>query len=606
MKIIGISAFYHDSAAVLIENGEILYAIQEERFSRIKNDPSFPTKSIQYILEKSNCVIDDIDYFIFYEKPFLKFHRILETQLRNIPWSWLNFIKSIPLWIGNKLFQENIIRQELVRLGASKDLKLKLFFSEHHLSHAASAFFPSPFEEALVITLDGVGEWATASVSLGKDNKLTRMKEIDFPDSLGLLYSAITQILGFKVNSGEYKVMGLAPYGEPVFYELIRSNVIDIKNDGSFRLNQAFFNYQTGLSMASKKLLHLFGLNSFRNPAEEILEVHQNIAASIQKVVNEIFISMGKDLLNEYGVRNICLAGGVALNCVANGELLRETDVSNIWIQPAAGDAGGALGAALAFWHLALDAPRQINKPDSMKNSFLGTSFSNPDVAEDLEVARAIYNFVPEDLIFDKVAKELADGKIVGWFQGAMEFGPRALGARSILADPRDPEMQQRLNLKTKFRESFRPFAPAVIEEDLNLFFDLACPSPYMLLVDYVKESLRVSSSMTAKKSIQEIRSVLPSITHVDFSARIQTVSKETNHRFYSLLNKFKSHTGIGVLVNTSFNLRGEPIVSSPLDAYRCFMSNDIDVLVIENYVLHKSDQPHQNKLDYRKSLHED
>ena len=603
-SILGISAFYHDSAAALVVDGEIIAAAQEERFSRKKHDPSYPLNAINYVLNEGKIQLSSVDYIIFFEKPFLKFERLLETYMAFAPRGFTSFSLSMPLWLREKLFQKKFLFEKLKQHDVNfKDIA-KIKFSEHHFSHAASAFFPSPFKEAIVLTLDGVGEWATTTVAVGKDNKLEMIKEIHFPHSLGLLYSAFTYYTGFKVNSGEYKVMGLAPYGKPKYKDLIIKELMDLKADGSFKLNMKYFNYATGLTMTNKKFSNLFG-HPVRDPKKDLLnDFHMDIASSIQAVTEEIVIRLTKNIANEYKIKNLCLAGGVALNCVANGRILREKIFNNIWIQPAAGDAGGSLGAALAYWHHELKKPREIFK-DQMKGAYLGPKFSEKQIERQLSQLKGKYYRKTSNEISLIVAKELSNSKTVGWFQGRMEFGPRALGGRSILADPRSEKMQKELNLKIKFRESFRPFAPSVLREEVNNWFELNYDSPYMLLVSEVKKNMQINMSEKDKKlfGIEKLnikRSSIPAITHVDYSARIQTVHKETNPKYYDLLNEFKKITGCPVLVNTSFNVRGEPIVCSIEDAFNCFMGTNLDILVLENFILFKNEQDQSLIKDYK------
>ena len=603
-SILGISAFYHDSAAALVVDGEIIAAAQEERFSRKKHDPSYPLNAINYVLNEGKIQLSSVDYIIFFEKPFLKFERLLETYMAFAPRGFTSFSLSMPLWLREKLFQKKFLFEKLKQHDVNfKDIA-KIKFSEHHFSHAASAFFPSPFKEAVVLTLDGVGEWATTTVAVGKDNKLEMIKEIHFPHSLGLLYSAFTYYTGFKVNSGEYKVMGLAPYGKPKYKDLIIKELMDLKADGSFKLNMKYFNYATGLTMTNKKFSNLFG-HPVRDPKKDLLnDFHMDIASSIQAVTEEIVIRLTKNIANEYKIKNLCLAGGVALNCVANGRILREKIFNNIWIQPAAGDAGGSLGAALAYWHHELKKPREIFK-DQMKGAYLGPKFSEKQIEKQLSQLKGKYYRKTSNEISLIVAKELSNSKTVGWFQGRMEFGPRALGGRSILADPRSEKMQKELNLKIKFRESFRPFAPSVLREEVNNWFELNYDSPYMLLVSEVKKNMQINMSEKDKKlfGIEKLnikRSSIPAITHVDYSARIQTVHKETNPKYYDLLNEFKKITGCPVLVNTSFNVRGEPIVCSIEDAFNCFMGTNLDILVLENFILFKNEQDQSLIKDYK------
>jgi carbamoyltransferase len=606
MYILGISAFYHDSAACLIDDGEIIAAAQEERFTRIKYDANFPVNAITYCLAEVNLTPDKIDYIVFYDKPFLKFERLLETYLAFAPRGFQNFVTSVPIWVKEKLFQKSLITKTLRDLwGKEIDWTERLIFSEHHLSHAASAFFPSPFNEAAVLTMDGVGEWSTTSLAIGHGNELSVHKEINFPHSLGLLYSAFTYYVGFKVNSGEYKLMGLAPYGEPKYSNLIKENLIDIKDDGSFALDLNFFNYCTGLTMTNEKFNILFG-GVPRNPETEISQRDMDIAASIQKVTEEVLIKLVKGVAKTSGQKNLCLAGGVALNCVANGKLLSEEIFEDIWVQPASGDAGGALGAALGAYHIMLNKKRKPpDKIDSMKGSFLGPEYSELKINETLEGCGAVFSNHSQDQIIELTAKDLADGKAVGWFSGRMEFGPRALGNRSILADPRSESMQKILNLKVKYRESFRPFAPSILREDLSDWFEMDTDSPYMLLVANVVESQRKAitkeeSVLSGVDKINYPRSTIPAVTHVDFSSRIQTVHKETNLTFYRLLEQFKKLTNFPVLVNTSFNVRGEPIVLTPEDAFRCFMGTELDVLVMGNAYMKKAEQPKSLYSNYR------
>ena len=594
-KIIGISAFYHDSAASLIEDGVIIAAAQEERFSRKKHDERFPTNAIKFLLEKSNCSLNEIDKIIFYEKPFLKFERLLETYIAFSPKGFKQFSRAIPIWLKEKLFQKKQITNYLKNIDNSFFPGNKIFFSEHHFSHAASAFYPSPFNNAIILTADGVGEWATTTVAIGNGNTIEMKKEIEFPHSLGLLYSAFTYYTGFKVNGGEYKLMGLAPYGEPKFVKTILDNLIDIKYDGSFRLNQDYFDYATGLTMTNKKFNDLFG-SLPRNPdSEDISQFHMDIGASVQKVTEDIMVKIARNLRKEYGIENLCLAGGVALNCVANGKILKEKIFKNIWIQPAAGDAGGSLGAALGYWYNELKMERPNKNIDSMKCSYLGPEYSNEKIKGMLIDIGAKFDTFANDKLLDFTSDKLAEGKAVGWFQNKMEFGPRALGGRSILGDARSPEMQKKLNLKVKFRESFRPFAPAILLEDINEWFDLESESPYMLLVGKVKEDKLIEQTSDQKlakglEKLNIVRSKIPAVTHVDNSARIQTVTAE-NGIYYDLIKSFKKKTGCPVIVNTSFNVRGEPPVNTPIDAYKCFMATDLDILVLGNCVMEKQNQ---------------
>ncbi len=593
--ILGISAFYHDSAAAIINNGKIIAAAQEERFTRKKHDAKFPQHAINYVLNKTNISLDKVNYIVFYEKPFLKFERLLETYVANAPQGFPSFRTAMPIWLREKLFQKTFLVKELKQHSNNFTVD-KLLFAEHHLSHAASAFYPSPFQEAVVLTLDGVGEWATTTVSIGKGNNLEIVKEIHFPHSLGLLYSAFTYYLGFKINSGEYKVMGLAPYGEPKYKKLILDNLIDIKEDGSFYLNQSFFNYTTGLTMINQKFLNLFG-NPIRESERDLLtQFHMDIASSIQAVIEETILKITKKLSEEYKISNLCMAGGVALNCVANTKILKAGHFKNLWVQPASGDAGGALGSALLVWYKELNKSRTVSDVDSMQGSLLGPEFDQEEIKKSLLKCGAKFEVLDDNSIINKTAKALVEGKAIGWFQGRMEFGPRALGARSIIADPRSEKMQKILNLKIKYRESFRPFAPSVLRKDLNEWFDFDYDSPYMLLVSDVKKNIRYELSEADKKlfGIDKLnikRSKIPAVTHVDYSARVQTVHRDTNPKYYSLISKFKEITGCPIIVNTSFNVRGEPIVCSPTDAFKCFMGTQLDVLVIGNYFLIKKDQ---------------
>lgn len=602
MKILGLSAFYHDSGAALIEDGNIIAAAQEERFTRVKHDAGFPVKSIEYCLKQAGLKPSDIDGIAFYEKPFLKFERLLETYLAFAPKGFLSFTKAIPLWLNEKLFQKKLLKEEFVKLGFSEKQSNEVLFSTHHLSHAASAFFASPFEESLVLTMDGVGEWDTTTVYLGKGHQLKKVYELHFPHSLGLLYSAFTYYCGFKVNSGEYKLMGLAPYGKPKFADKIKKHIIDIKEDGSFRLDLSYFDYCTGLTMTNQKFNALFE-NNYRAPESKLEQIHMDLAASIQVVLEEIVVKICCHLKTKYSQTNLCLAGGVALNCVANGKIHKLDIFKNIWVQPAAGDAGGSLGAALAAYHMHHEKPRVVNSDDSMQGSYLGPQFNDSEIEDFLKSKNASYFRLADDSLLEYTVLKLADEKVIGWFQGRMEFGPRALGARSIIADSRSEKMQKVLNLKIKFRESFRPFAPAVLEEDVAEWFDYNQKSPYMLMVANVhsdKLTANYSTNRTGIELLNEIRSVIPAVTHIDKSARIQTVSKKTNSRFHALISKFKEKTGVPVLINTSFNIRGEPIVCSPSDAYKCFMGTHMDLLILENFVLVKEDQPPENANDYQ------
>jgi carbamoyltransferase len=597
MYILGISAFYHDSAACIIRDGEIIAAAQEERFSRVKHDERFPQNAIKYCLDEAQILPTDLSYVVFYEKPFLKFERLLETYLAFVPRGFFSFSKSMPLWIKDKLFQKTTIIKKLNDVfGSEIDFEKKLLFSEHHLSHAASAYYPSPFKNAAILTLDGVGEWTTASLSIGNDHQIDIREEIKFPHSIGLLYSAFTYYTGFKVNSGEYKVMGLAPYGEPKYVDKIKSNLINISDDGSFQLDMSYFSFAHGLTMTNSKFHKLFG-GLPRQPESEITQKQMDLAASIQKVTEEILISLAKSIANKTGEKNLCLAGGVALNCVANGKLLREKIFDNIWIQPASGDAGGAIGAALAAYHMHFNKERIVtSSQDSMKGSYLGPSFTDREIEETLLKHNAVFHKLNHREMIETVASSLADQKAVGWMQGRMEFGPRALGARSIIADPRSKIMQKQLNLKVKYRESFRPFAPSVLREDVSEWFEHETDSPYMLLVADVVNEKRIKMSRVEKQlfGIDKLnipRSTVPSITHVDYSARIQTVHADTNPNYHELISTFREKTGCPMLINTSFNVRGEPIVCSPEDAFRCFMGTDLDLLVLNDFILHKSEQ---------------
>ncbi|MBP5858133.1 carbamoyltransferase [Marivibrio halodurans] len=609
MKILGLSAFYHDSAAALLVDGKLIAAAQEERFSRKKHDAEFPTQALKYCLEEGGLALDDLDYIAFYDKPFLKFERLLETYVAFAPRGFNSFRMAMPVWLGEKLFQRHLIGSQVKDQFASGfDTKEKLLFSEHHLSHAASAFYPSPFEEAVVLTMDGVGEWATTSVARGSGNMLEVIKEIHFPHSIGLLYSAFTYYLGFKVNSGEYKVMGLAPYGEPKYVQSILNNIIDVKPDGSFRLNQDYFNYCTGLTMTNDRFAALFG-EAVREPDEQLTQFHMDIAASVQAVTEEIVLRLARSLRAETGIPNLCLAGGVALNCVANGKIVKEGIYDNVWIQPASGDAGGAVGAALATHYMNFGNSRTVqNQPDGMSGAYLGPEFDQPDIIRRLTEAGAHFEVLEDDDLYDSIVAALAEGKAVGWMQGRMEFGPRALGARSILGDPRSETMQKTLNLRVKHRESFRPFAPSILREHVSDWFDIDADSPYMLIVADVADGKRrtMTDEEAALFGIEKLnvpRSEIPAVTHVDYSARVQTVDKRTNPRYHALISRFKEATGCPVLVNTSFNVRGEPIVCTPEDAFRCFMGTDIEVLVVGNCLLHKNDQNSALKLDYKNAF---
>lgn len=605
--ILGISAYYHDSAAALVVDGQVVAAAQEERFTRKKHDSNFPEHAVKYCLEEAGIELSDVDHVAFYDKPFLKFERLMETYAAFAPRGFRSFAMAMPLWLKEKLFQKKLLTDQLREIEPQFTAE-RLLFSEHHQSHAASAFFPSPFEEAVVLTADGVGEWATTSVAIGRGNTLETVKEIHFPHSLGLLYSAITYYIGFRVNSGEYKVMGLAPYGAPRFKDLILENLLDLKEDGSFQLNMEFFDYCTGLTMTNDKFSDLFG-EPVRGPEALLTPFHMDVAASVQAVTEEVMLTMTRSLAAETGIRNLCLAGGVALNCVANGEILRDGSFDEIWIQPAAGDAGGSVGAALAAYHQHLEQPRKLNGVlDGMSGSYLGPSFEQSDVEARLTAAGAKFETLDDTALVTRTAEALADEQAIGWFQGRMEFGPRALGNRSIIGDPRSPKMQKTLNLRVKFRESFRPFAPSVLREDVADWFELDGDSPYMLLVADVQENIRremteEEQALFGIEKLNVVRSELPAVTHVDYSARIQTVHEETNPRYHALINAFKAKTGCPVVVNTSFNVRGEPIVGTPEDAFRCFMGTDIEVLVVGNCFLRKEDQDPALKLDYKNSF---
>ena len=609
MKIIlGISAFYHDSAASIIIDGEIIAAAQEERFTRKKHDSSYPYNSIEFVLKYADIKLSQVDHIVFYEKPFLKFERLLETYVGFAPKGFTQFLKSMPIWLKDKLFQKKLLMDNLKRHENDFKDETKLLFSEHHLSHAASAFYPSPFEEAIVLTADGVGEWATTTVAIGKGKKLEIKKEIHFPHSLGLLYSAFTYYTGFKVNSGEYKLMGLAPYGNPIYVDKILENLIDIKEDGSFWLDQSYFNYATGLTMTNEKFNILFGQKPRDSKKEQLTQFHMDIAASIQKITEDIMIKLAKSLKEEFDIPNLCLAGGVALNCVANGKLLKEKIFEKIWVQPASGDAGGSLGGALAVWHGELNEERKINLKDSMKGSYLGPEYSDNLIKDELDKIGAIYQELNEKEILEKTADDLSNSLAIGWFQGRMEFGPRALGGRSIIGDPRSSTMQKNLNLKVKYRESFRPFAPSILNEDASDWFDIQSNSPYMLFVANIKKDKTLDMTEEQKKlfGIEKLnikRSEIPAVTHVDYSARIQTVNENTNKKYFDLIKKFKEKTGCPVIVNTSFNVRGEPIVNTPLDAYNCFMGTELDKLVIGNFYLDKKEQDQSLIKDYKKEF---
>ena len=607
-KILGISAFYHDSAASIIVDGKIIAAAQEERFTRKKHDPSYPFNAIEFVLSYANIKLSDLDQIVFFEKPFLKFERLLETYVAFAPRGFKSFCMSMPIWLKDKLFQKKLLFNELKKHDKNFNDDSKIYFSDHHLSHAASAFFPSPFEEALILTADGVGEWATTTVAVGKGNNLEIKKEIHFPHSVGLLYSAFTYYTGFKVNSGEYKLMGLAPYGKPIYEDKIKNNLIDIKEDGSFHLEQKYFNYATGLTMTSKKFDNLFGQNPRDSKKEKLTQFHMDIAASIQKVTEDIMIKLAKSLKQEFNIPNLCLAGGVALNCVANGKILKEKIFDNIWVQPAAGDAGGSLGAALALWHIEQNNPRKVNSKDDMQGSYLGPEYTQTQIEEQLDRIGAKYETLNEDDLIDIASTNLSSGEAIGWFQGRMEFGPRALGGRSILGDPRSSETQKNLNLKVKYRESFRPFAPSILRDDLSEWFDTNVDSPYMLMVSNINKDKVIEMSEDEKKlfgidKLNVKRSEIPAVTHVDYSARIQTVHKETNEKYFKLIKKFKEKTNCPIIVNTSFNVRGEPIVNTPLDAFNCFMGTELDKLFIGNCYLDKKQQDPMLKKDYTKKF---
>ena len=606
-SILGISAFYHDSAACILKDGKIIAAAQEERFTRKKHDPNYPHNAIEFVLKYANLKLSEVDQIVFFEKPFLKFERLLETYVAFAPRGFISFAKAMPLWIKEKLFQKNLLFNKLKEHDENYKSDQNIYFSDHHLSHAASAFFPSPYNEAVVLTADGVGEWATTTVAVGKDNHLEIKKEIHFPHSLGLLYSAFTYYIGFKVNSGEYKLMGLAPYGSPIYEDKIKK-MLDLKKDGTFRLDQQYFNYATGLTMTNEKFYNLFGQKPRDPEIEKITQFHMDVAASIQKVTEEIMLNLVRSIRKEFGIKNLCLAGGVALNCVANGKILQEKIFDNIWIQPAAGDAGGSLGAALALWYIDQKNERTVNPNDEMNGSYLGTEFSQDEIEKELNSLGANFETLNYDELIDKTAHIISNEKAVGWFQGRMEFGPRALGSRSILGDPRSDKMQKNLNLKVKYRESFRPFAPSVLREDLSDWFNINVDSPYMLLVGNVNSNKKIEMTEQQKKlfgidKLNVKRSKIPAVTHIDYTARVQTVSKDTNKRYYDLISKFKEKTGCPVVVNTSFNVRGEPIVNTPTDAFNCFMGTDLDFLVIGNCILEKNKQDIEFKKDYSKEF---
>ena len=611
MKILGLSAYYHDSAACLVIDGEIAAAAQEERFTRKKHDATFPVNAIKYCLQEAKIGAADLDYVVFYDKPFLKFERLFETYLAFAPKGFKSFATSLPVWLKDKLFQKTMITDAFKdAFGQDIDWISKLLFSEHHLSHAASAFFPSPFEEAAVLTMDGVGEWTTTSLAIGSGNTLSVHKEIHFPHSLGLLYSAFTYYTGFKVNSGEYKLMGLAPYGEPKYIQLIKDHLIDIKEDGSFHMDMSYFNYCTDLTMTNDKFADLFG-GPARQSEGTLTQREMDLAASVQAVTEEVVIKLAKGIRKSTGQKNLCLAGGVALNCVANGKLLRENVFDNLWGQPAAGDAGGAIGAALGAYHLMLNQPRMLKAGDAMKGSYLGPVYEQHDIEQRLKAAGAVFTVVSEDSMIAETAQALADGKAVGWHQGRMEFGPRALGGRSIIADPRSPSVQKQLNLKVKYRESFRPFAPSVLREHVSEWFDLVNDSPYMLLVADVHNNKQMEMNEEQQKlfgidKLNVPRSEIPAVTHVDYSARIQTVHESTNPKYHKLISKFYELTGCPVIVNTSFNVRGEPIVNTPEDAFSCLMGTEMEFMAVGNCILRKEDQDRALAKDYKNAYEPD
>ena len=606
--ILGISSYYHDSAATIIIDGKIIAAAQEERFTRIKHDSTYPFNAVNFVLDYAKIKLSEVDSIIFYEKPFLKFERLLETYVAFAPRGFKQFLKAMPTWIKEKLFQKKILFDQLKEHDEKFNDENKIFFSDHHLSHAASAFFPSPFQEAIVLTADGVGEWATTTVAVGKGNNLEVKKEIHFPHSLGLLYSAFTYYAGFKVNSGEYKLMGLAPYGSPIYAEKIIKNLIDVKEDGSFWLDQNYFDYATSLTMTNDKFDNLFGQKARDSKKEKLTQFHMDIAASIQKVTEDIMIKIVKSLKEEFNIPNLCLAGGVALNCVVNGKILNSKIFDNIWIHPAAGDAGGSLGAALALWHIDQNNPREVNLEDGMQGSYLGPEYKQSEIEKELDEIGALYQVKNEEDLIDCTAEDLSKGDAIGWFQGRMEFGPRALGGRSILGDPRSEIMQKNLNLKVKYRESFRPFAPSILREDVSDWFEMSNDSQYMLIVANINSKKIIKMTEEQKKlfGIDKLnikRSEIPAVTHIDYSARVQTVSKKTNPKYHQLLKKFKEKTNCPVIVNTSFNVRGEPIVNSPLDAFKCFMGTELDKLVIGNCYLSKDNQNKDLKSEYKEKF---
>ncbi len=603
-KILGISCFFHDSAAAYIQEGKIVNAFQEERFSRIKHDDAFPKFSILKILEINKLKLNDFDAIVFYEKPFQKFVRLIETYVKNAPKGFTSFKAAIPIWVKEKLYMKKMIYQNLSKI--DKIIDKKIFFSEHHLSHAASSFYPSPFTKAAVLVVDGVGEWATTSLWLGENKKIRKLKQINFPDSLGLLYSSFTQYLGFKVNSGEYKLMGLAPYGKPIYKNLIYKKLIKIYDDSSYSLNIKYFDFETGLSMINNKFQNLFGQATRKSDTEKLNKFHADVAASIQQVTEEIYFKILNKLYEDTKCNNLCISGGVALNCVANGKIKQKTKFKNIWIQPASGDAGCSIGAALAFYYKYSANSRKVVPSDSMQGSYLGNEYSEKEIKNILNKVGAVYEEIDGiDNTVKKISKLLAQGNSIGWFQGKMEFGPRALGNRSILADPRNPYMQKKLNLKIKFRESFRPFAPSILEEQVSNYFDYEGQSSYMLMVARVRKELLINKKLKIKDTdiidqINNIRSKIPAITHIDYSARLHTVSKKTNLIYYKLLEEFFKITGFPILINTSFNIRGEPIVESPHDAFNCFMGTNLDYLVCGNYLLKKSNQKNEINIDYK------
>jgi len=603
-SVLGISAFYHDSAATILIDGKIIAAAQEERFTRKKHDSSYPYHAVEFVLKFANLKLSNVDHIVFYEKPFLKFERLLETYVAFAPKGFVQFSKAMPTWLREKLFQKKMIFNSLKEHDQNFRNENKILFSEHHLSHAASAFYPSPFKDAIVLTADGVGEWATATVAIGSVNKLEIKKEIHFPHSLGLLYSAFTYYTGFKVNSGEYKLMGLAPYGDPKYENKIKNNLIDIKEDGSFRLDQNYFSYATGLTMTNNKFHDLFGQQPRDSKKDKITQFHMDIAASIQKVTEDVMLALTSSLRKEFDIPNLCLAGGVALNCVANGKILEKKIFDKIWIQPASGDAGGSLGSALAFWHIEKNNERKISDSDDMQGSYLGPQYSEKEIEEKLNSLGAKFEILDEKSLIDKTAEDLSKGHTIGWFQGRMEFGPRALGGRSIIADPRSSLMQKNLNLKVKYRESFRPFAPSVLSDDVSDWFNIDVDSPYMLLVANIKDSKKIKMTDDQKKlfGIEKLnikRSEIPAVTHVDYSARIQTVNEKTNPKYFKLIKKFKEKTGCPVIVNTSFNVRGEPMVNTPENAFNCFMGTELDNLAIGNCYLDKKEQNSNLKKNY-------